>query len=98
MNEIDRIHTSLDSIESFTEKNKLVNHMNSLIIDEKSKLTKLLEKIECIDNFKIPTKYKKQTIDELEKLLYSTTDIDEKIIIYSTIQLMVQDIRKTIID
>ena len=97
MDEINKLYSLLDSIDDFTEKNKIICQINSLIPTEKDKLNQQLITLETKDigsnKFKIPVKYKKYSIDDLEKLLYETHDIDEKISIYYTIKVMVENIK-----
>jgi hypothetical protein len=94
MDEINRLHSSLDSIDNYTERNNTIQQMTVLISNQKEKLNLQLSKMDKNNiGFKIPVKYKKYSIDNLEKLLYETNDVDEKITIYYTIRLMVENIR-----
>ena len=62
--------------------------LKQLILDEKNNLNQLLETME-LSITKIPKKYSKETLESLEKLLYSV-DITEKITIYNVIKLIVE--------
>ena len=50
-----------------------------------------------IDTFKIPSKYKKLSIEELEVLFNATVDINEKISIYYTMNKKITTISNLII-
>ena len=90
MDEITRITNLIETTENLVEKNNLINSLNEIIILEKNKLANISLDI---TKFKIPIKYKKKTIEQMEELLHNTTSIDEAIIIYNTIVAMVKNIK-----
>ena len=97
LTEINQLYNSIESIDNLQEKNNMISRVNEMIVIEKDKLNKQLDTINDNKNEKnkIPIKYKKYSIDELEAMLYNTCDIDEKINIYYTIKLMVFNLRNT---
>jgi hypothetical protein len=90
MDEITRITNLIETTENLVEKNNLINSLNEIIILEKNKLANISLDI---TKFKIPIKYKKKTIEQMEELLHNTPSIDEAIIIYNTIVAMVKNIK-----
>ena len=91
MDEITRITNLIETTENLVEKNNLINSLNETIIVEKNKLTNISIDIA---KFKIPIKYKKKTIEQMDELLHNTPSIDEAIIIYNTIVTMVKNIKE----
>ncbi len=79
------IENKINKTDNVYEKIKLIKELNELIEVEKNELTNILEN--DIDNMKIkiPLKYKKMTIDELEDAFGNCNDINEKIKIYHAI-------------
>ena len=95
MDEITRITTLIESTENLVEKNNLINSLNEIISLEKQKLNNISLDIA---KFKIPSKYKKKTVEQMEELLHTTDSIDESIIIYNTIVAMIRTIKDGLFD
>jgi len=81
-----KLSNSLDK-NSKADVNLMINQLTTMVTNEKIKLTEQLNNIQSFDSkvFKIPTKYKKMSIEELEELFNSMEEIDSKISIYYTI-------------
>ena len=90
MDEITRITNLIETTENLVEKNNLINSLNEIIVLEKNKLGNISLDI---PKFKIPIKYKKKTIEQMDELLHNMASIDEAIIIYNTIVAMVKNIK-----
>ena len=85
MEEILNIEKQINETKEIHEKVKLIKERNDLIVKEKEELTYILDT--NIDNIKIkiPIKYKKMNIEELEETFNSCENINEKIKIYHAI-------------
>jgi hypothetical protein len=89
MDEITRLTKLIESTDNLVEKNNLINNLNEIITIEKQRLSNISIDI---DKFKIPAKYKKKTLEQMEELLQKAS-IDEAIIIYNTIVIMIKTIK-----
>lgn len=86
MNNIIKLSEEINECKNINNKIKMINDLNELIETEIDNLKDLETKINENSNiFKIPIKYKKKSIEELEDLYNSTNDINEKYIIYECI-------------
>ena len=90
MEEIIILSETINKTISITDKIKLIKNLNTMIEDEKTKLNYIYNQIVSnkINDYKIkiPAKYKKLNIEELEELFNKTEDINEKISIYLAIE------------
>ncbi len=85
MNSINKLSEQINKCNNINDKIKMINELNELIDDEIEKLKDLESKINENNQFKIPIKYKKKSIEELEDLYNLTNDNYEKFIIYQCI-------------
>ena len=85
MDEIAKIAENINTTINIADKVKMITNLNSMIEVERKQLNNILEN--NIDDIKakIPIKYKKMTLDELENEFNNNKDINEKIIIYHAI-------------
>jgi hypothetical protein len=84
MDKIIELSDKIDNLSNINEKIKLIKTLNEMIEAEKTNLNNIIDKDLNI-NTKIPIKYKKMSIDELEDAFEKCNNINEKIIIYSAI-------------
>ena len=99
MDKINKLCEILDNSNS-TEIIPHIDELNRMVDNEKEILKQLLESIESvdmIDTFKIPSKYKKLSIEELEIMFNDTVDINDKISIYYTMNKKITTISNLII-
>mgnify|MGYP003982227937 CR=1 FL=1 len=85
MNKIDEIQNKIKNINSISDlkdKIKTMKELKNEINEEQKKAEKLMNKI---NNFKSKEifKYKKLSIDKLQKMFNNTSDFNEKIELYS---------------
>jgi hypothetical protein len=93
MEQIVKLCESIESNIDSYKKINMISELHELISTEEIELNKLLDNVNNIKtDFKIPNKYKKSTIEELEELLNNTNDIEEKIVIYNTINVKINTI------
>jgi hypothetical protein len=85
MDEITKMVENINATVNIADRVKMICNLNNMIDIERKKLNNILEN--NIDDIKakIPVKYKKMTLDELETEFNNNTDINEKIIIYHAI-------------
>lgn len=85
MDEITKMVENINITVNVADKVKMISNLNNMINVERKQLNNILEN--NIDDMKakIPVKYKKMTLDELETEFNNNTDINEKIIIYHAI-------------
>jgi hypothetical protein len=85
MDEITKMVDIINNTINITDKVKMICNLNSMIEVERKQLNNILEN--NIDDIKakIPIKYKKMTLDELESEFNNNIDINEKIMIYHAI-------------
>lgn len=90
MEEIINLSETINKIVNITDKIKLIKNLNNMIEIEKTKLNYIYNQMvsnkigDC--KIKIPVKYKKLNIEELEELFNKTEDINDKISIYLAIE------------
>ncbi len=83
MDKIIELSDKIDNISNINEKIKLLKTLNEMIEIEKKNLNSINNTSHI--KTKIPIKYKKMSIDELENEFEKCTNINDKIIIYSAI-------------
>jgi hypothetical protein len=84
MDKIIELSDKIDNISNINDKIKLIKSLNEMIEIEKKNLNSINNDSHIIKT-KIPIKYKKMSIDELEDEFEKCNSINEKIIIYSAI-------------
>jgi hypothetical protein len=84
---INDLVNKIKNTDDINEKVSLIKELNINIEKEELNLNNILNNnLDEINNkLKIPIKYKKMSIDELEDLFENTNDLNEKIIIYQAI-------------
>ena len=85
MNKILELSNKIESTVDINNKMKMINELNSLIEKQKDYFNELIIKINSSESIKIDSKYKKKSIEELEELFDNSSDIEEKINIYYSI-------------
>ncbi len=87
MDKIIELSEQIDQTSNINEKVKLIKILNELIEAEKTNLNNILNNNIITSNLKtkIPIKYKKMSIDELEEEFDKNNNINEKILIYLAI-------------
>ena len=85
MENINKLSEQINECKNINDKIKMINELNELIENETDKLKDLETKINENNQFKIPIKYKKKSIEDLEDLYNQSDDINEKFIIYQCI-------------
>jgi hypothetical protein len=85
MDKIIELSEQIDTISNINDKVRLIKTLNELIDIEKTNLNFILNTDIKNLKTKIPLKYKKMTIDELEKVFENTNNINDKIVIYLAI-------------
>ncbi len=99
MDKIIKLSEEIDQIKNINEKVKLIKTLNELIEDEKNNLNNILNSnITSSSNKKIPIKYKKMLIDELEEEFEKTNNINDKISIYMAIDKYYTNIEEELFD
>ena len=83
MDKIQECANIIDSSNSITEKVELINKINIMISDERERLHSIQETLDKPG--KIPSKYKKLTLEELQELFDKSVDINEKVSVYCAI-------------
>jgi hypothetical protein len=98
MDKIIELSEQIDNISNINDKVRLIKTLNELIEIEKNNLNNILNS--DIKNFKtkIPLKYKKMSIDELEQLFIESTNINDKILIYMAIDKYYTNIEEELFD
>jgi hypothetical protein len=84
MNRIIELSEKINICSDINKKMIMISELNELIKIEKEYLYSQRE-LNINPDIKIPVKYNKKTIEELEDLFNSIDDIKEKIIIYTAI-------------
>ena len=96
MEKINKLCETLDTCNS----NDIIPHideLNRIVENEKMILNELLESLDIsIESFKIPTKYKKLSIEDLEIQFNEIKDIKEKLTIYYTMSKKIANINDII--
>jgi hypothetical protein len=85
MNNILELSNKIESTVDINNKMKMINELNSLIEIQKEYFNELIVKINSSESIKVDSKYKKKSIEELEELFDNSSDIEEKINIYNSI-------------
>lgn len=87
MDIIKQICNEIDNSDLIEHNIELVKRLNEIIENEKNYLNLQLNNLNTVDlnTFKIPAKYKKLTIEELEEQLKLTENIDTMCSIYNCI-------------
>lgn len=92
MDEIMKLTGDINNCKSINEKIQMVQLLNELIAKEKKILHDLQNNNINTMKVKIPLKYKKLSIEELENMFNNSIDIHEKIILYHAINRIVTNI------
>ena len=82
MDEIIKLSENISTNINIEEKIKMVNTLNDMIKTERTNLNYLLENKLVNLKVKIPLKYKKMSIEELEIEFNNSNNINDKISIY----------------
>jgi hypothetical protein len=85
MDKIIELSDKIDNSSNMNDKIKLIKELNEMIEIEKKKLNNILDNDIKNIKTKIPIKYKKMPIDELEDEFEKCNNINEKILIYFAI-------------
>jgi hypothetical protein len=85
MDNIIELADKIDNLSNINDKIKLIKSLNEMIEIEKNKLNNILDNDIKNIKTKIPIKYKKMSIDELEDEFEKCNNINEKILIYTAI-------------
>ncbi len=85
MEQILELEEKINKTENIYEKIKLIKELNELIDIVKIELNNILDNDINEMKIKIPLKYKKMSIDELEESFSNCNNINEKIKIYHAI-------------
>ena len=92
MEAINELAENINKCTNITEKVKMIESLNIMITTEKNVLNNILDNNIDEMKIKIPLKYKKMSLDELEEIFENTEDINEKIIIYHSIIKVINNI------
>jgi hypothetical protein len=92
MDEIIKLSETIDNTININEKVNMIQLLNGMIQKEKTELNNILENNISNLKVKIPLKYKKMSINELEELFNNTSNINEKIIIYHAITKSIENV------
>ena len=97
MDEIIKLSEKINIESNTNTKVKMINTLNKMIETEKNELNNILQQYsnntnELLKSYKIPIKYKKCSLDELEELFNKSNNINEKIILYRTINKAIENI------
>ena len=84
MDEITKMVENINTTINIADKVKMICNLNSMIEVERKQLNNILENNIDEVKAKIPIKYKKMTLDELESEFNNNFDINEKITICSS--------------
>jgi hypothetical protein len=92
MDEIIKLTEIIDQSNNIDEKLNYIKQLHNLINLQKNELNNILKN--DIDNIKIkiPAKYKKMSLEQLEELFNSTLNINEQITIYHTMNRIINNI------
>ncbi len=98
MEKIIELSEQIDNISNINDKVRLIKTLNELIEIERNNLNNILSS--DIKNFKtkIPLKYKKMSIDELEQAFNEATNINDKILLYMAIDKHYTNIEEELFD
>ena len=100
MDKIIELSEQIDQTSNINDKVKLIKILNELIEAEKTNLNNILNNNIIASNLKtkIPIKYKKMSIDELEEEFEKINNINEKILIYLAIDKYYTNIEEELFD
>jgi DNA-directed RNA polymerase sigma subunit (sigma70/sigma32) len=98
MEQINKLNYTIENNTDIDSKTIQINEMTILIESEKKKLTKLLETItsDMIEEYTIPLKYEKYTLEELEEEFNIMTNVIDKINIYNIIKMRINKMEQNI--
>ncbi len=85
MDKIIELSDRIDNLSNISEKIKLIKSLNELIEIEKNNLNSIISNDIRTSKTKIPIKYRKMLIEELEEEYEKCNNINEKILIYLAI-------------
>ncbi len=85
MDKIIELSDKIDNLSNINEKIKLIKSLNEMIEIEKNNLNNILDNDIKNIKTKIPLKYKKMLIEELEEEFEKCNNINEKTLIYLAI-------------
>jgi hypothetical protein len=95
MDKIIELSDKIDNIADINEKIKLLKTLNEMIESEKTNLNSIIDNdLNINTKIKIPLKYKKMTIDELENEFEKCNNINDKITIYKAINIYYKNIEE----
>ncbi len=97
MDKILELSNRIDNINNINDKIKLVKELNELIENEKTNLNNLLNNDIKKLKIKIPQKYRKMSIDELEDE-FNKASINDKVVIYLAIDKYYTDIEEELFE
>jgi hypothetical protein len=98
MNEIEELNNKINECNNFNEKINYIQKLNIMIDNEINSLNSILNNDLIDKKFKLPNKYKKMIIEELEDEFNKTENIHEKIIIYNCINYKYTNIMDELFD
>ena len=100
MDKIIELSEEIDQLSNINDKVKLIKILNELIEAEKLNLNNILNSNIITSNLKtkIPIKYKKMSIEDLEEEFDKTKNINDKIIIYLAIDKYYTNIEEELFD
>lgn len=92
MDEIIKLTETIEQCNNIDEKLNYIKQLHNLINIQKTELNNILKNDIDKIKIKIPLKYKKMSIEELEELFNSTSNINEQIIIYHMMNRVINNI------
>ncbi len=98
MEAINELAQNINKCVNITEKVKMIETLNNMITTERNLLNNILDNNIDEMKIKIPLKYKKMTLDELEEIFNITDDINEKIVIYHSIVKVINNISEDLFE
>jgi len=98
MEKIIELSEKIDQNKNINDRVKLIKTLNEMIEIEKKNLNFLLNNDIKNLKIKIPTKYRKMTIDELEIEFDKNIDLNDKIAIFLAIERYYTDIEEELFD
>jgi len=94
MDKIQECANTIDTSNSITEKVEQINKMNIMIAEERKHLQLIQDTLDKVG--KVPSKYKKLTLEQLQELFDKSSDINEKVSLYCAINYNINNIIDTI--
>ena len=92
MENILKLADNINNSDNINDKIKMIQNLNVEIINEKNRLNNILESNLDDIKIKIPIKYRKCSLEELEEYFKESNDINEKLIIYHSITKIINNI------